>query len=555
MFGRVPTRVVGLAVAVLVSTILSPAESVAHTTDDRGVGAADEHHRHEEHRAGDPSTDGPVVRSSLPVELRNLASDASMRAINAPEFAAARQAWQDDERLLYQIDYQLSFRASVDYMSSDPGHVADLVRARRSNPVSDELGLFVSDEEAEEFTRRFALGETMEAIHAHFNGRRDPARFEGVDRPHHANYGGMWLDQMDGGRIVVAVVDSSKVDIDRLHDIAGNPDDVRLVEQPYSYDELVDLRRTLEARLAESGLGYDLQLLNLRAGQRFELRLRNPDDLPDAALRDVPPGLVTKVRGPIRARTSGPTFTHDLNSDMQGGLDIRVIRPGNDANCTWGFNGHTNTHNYIVTAGHCLGGNYSNFTGNYVDDIDIHQNGSAFHDLTDGHGAFIGPFVRSFNDADNTRDIARISSDFADTNCYHGDTDNANPHCRWRMSARAWSQSWELNQDMTCASLGRTNDYRCGFITEVGIDPNRVRAEFVCQPGDSGSGLKWSHRIDGILTDCSIDGSGNPVSGTFFQQAYDAQRFLGDGYFYFNCANGETTNTASNWGRCPGTNA
>jgi len=110
-----------------------------------------------------------------------------------------------------------------------------------------------------------------------------------------------------------------------------------------------------------------------------------------------------------------------------------------------------------------------------------------------------------------------------------------------------------VESDRTCASFasGTTNDYLCGYILdEEWNETNRVRVGIEAHVGDSGAGMKWEYTIDGILTDIT-----DPAGDLFFQTAYHTQYTLGNGYFYFNCAAGETTETdPADWGVCPAVN-
>ena len=188
-------------------------------------------------------------------------------------------------------------------------------------------------------------------------------------------------------------------------------------------------------------------------------------------------------------------------------------------------------------------GTYNNTNGSWVN-LDVFQDGSSSRNLTPGSA-----FLRSIDNS--TYDVSRISSLYADDNCYHGDNDQSSPHCKWPMASRALHNSWEVGSDRTCASLGNSGDYRCGYIEEENANGgNRVRVGMTVIAGDSGSGMKWKYRIDGILTDRSS-------TDAFFQTAYHVQKALGDGYFYFNCYSpGKKVNTdPANWGVCPTTNA
>lgn len=210
--------------------------------------------------------------------------------------------------------------------------------------------------------------------------------------------------------------------------------------------------------------------------------------------------------------------------------------------CGWGFNGHTQIYNYIITAGHCPGGVHDETKRTVADDeIRISHPASGTTRILTSN-----PFVYSNNDADY--DVARISSAYADDNCFHG----ASYACEWRMDKRAWWNSQDPGQDRTCISLARTNRYTCGYITELNVSEDDMdglmKVDFAVQTGDSGSGAKWGNTIDGILVKRDL---GDNNTG-LIQGAYEVKIGLGSN-FDFNCGVGRTTNGAPYyWDPCPG---
>ncbi len=140
-----------------------------------------------------------------------------------------------------------------------------------------------------------------------------------------------------------------------------------------------------------------------------------------------------------------------------------------------------------------------------------------------------------------------VNSIYADDNCYQGNPYSGNAaHCQWPMKHRASYMSWEIDVDRTCASLGSTNSYRCGYIFEEYVAGNDVAARIVGQLGDSGSGMKWDYRIDGILVRVGGNSSGN--TSVIFETAYMVQTRLGS---HFNCASSAAVKQPSQWGNCP----
>lgn len=518
--------IVGLALALLAGSSGALAlVSTALATDAQGVGTQAD----------------PIKREDLRPGLSELVQDESIVLANSSVFELAREARDSDDDLVFQIDYQMEFRSKVDFMSSAPGHVADLLLRRPDNSGSQEMNLYMSDAEVAEMTRRDELGDKMEDIVLKITGI-PPGPRSGVsegDRPDYGpNYGGIWQDQLDGGRIVVAVVNRDSISVEELERIAGGPDNLKIVEQAFSYNELENYRDMLEVDLQEMGLPPHVSAVWGPEGRRLEITVRDLDAVVGKVGKDIPAEAFSIGEGTPFREAGSPGSTHSL-ADQQGGLDIQVYDGSGSTGCTWGFNAHTNALHYIVTAGHCLL-DYNNNGGSHVSDVDVWQNNSSSRDLTSN------PYVYSKDGS--TWDVARVSTGYANDNCYHGDGSGSSAHCRWAMRNRALHNQWELGSDRTCSSLGKTNDYKCGYIVDDNFGPNRIVVDMTVIEGDSGSGAKWGTRIDGILTDIG-DTQG------FYQTAYHVQYTLGNGYFYFNCAVGKTTRTnPGDWGTCPSVN-
>jgi hypothetical protein len=488
----------------------------------------------------------PVEREQLPDGLQQLVRDEAITAANSPEFAVARQAWESDADFVDQVDYQLEFRSHVDFMSRDYEHIAALLTERPVNMGSEEMGLYMSNAEVAEMERRDALGDRMDLVVEAVAGIGQDDTVEGELPDYGPNYGGIWQDQLDGGRIVLAVVDASLLDVESLHRILGGADHLEIVEQPSTYNEIEEYRQMLESELEKLGVPSDVAAVCSDRGRLLEVRVADPESLPESFGNDVPPGAFEIVGGDPVRDAARPVDQRHAWANQQPGLKVLLQSPNLYWGewCTWGFNGHTPSFHYLITAAHCLqDGGYDTFAG-YAYDLEVLQAGSSARNLTPTY-----PYVVSLRS--NGSDVARISSPYADDNCYHGNHYASTPaHCRWKMSARAFYNSWEIGSDRTCASLGSSAVYRCGYILKVNHGGSRVRVGMPIAPGDSGSGAQYQNRIDGIIA------STTDWSDAIFVQAYYVQVYLGDGYFYFNCAEGRTTHSNPNdWGACPIVNA
>jgi len=490
---------------------------------------------------------GTIVREQLPDGLQGLVSDAALATANDPVFAATRASWDVEADFVGQVDYQLSFRSKVDFMSRDYKHIAGLLLDRPSNMGSETMGLFISAAEVAEMSRRDALGDRMNLLVESVTGTSLDQVPEGILPEYGPNFGGIWQDQLDGGRIVLSVLDASTVDLDALARIVGGQQHLRVIEQHFTYNQIETYRRQLHAELDTIGMDRDIEAVRSDRGRLLEVRVTDPEKLPESFGQGVPDTAFWVVEGEPLVELGAPASTHSL-TDQQPGLRVSVLETGQGASwCTWGFNGHTSSLHYLILAGHCMPESYENHGGNWIgSDIEINQNGDAARNLTPGDSYLYS------HDTD-TYDAARISSLYANDNCYHGNNavSAPSPHCRWPMATRAWHNSWDIGSDLTCASLGNSNAYRCGYIEEINSgNGNRTRVSMAVNSGDSGSGMKFGYRIDGILTDKS-------TTDAFFQTAYHVQVALGNGYFYFNCHSSSiiTYTDPADWGACPAVDA
>lgn len=545
---RIPGRAVGAlfgVVALVGISTASVAESVAPMLVDLpDVAAPDGSFSVNEPRpqgrwlVGTYQESMPISREQLSPGLSALTTEQVLELANSREFAQARSAWGDDERFVFQVGYQMEFRSKVDFMSASPSHVARLLLDRPINMGIQQMNLYMSDDEVAEMQRRDALGDGMERIVRELTGVRPdeslPA-LEGVRPRYGLNYGGIWQDQLDEGRIVLAVVDPHLIGERQLQELVGGEANLKIIEQPFSFDELEEYRDRLEEELSELGLPPHVAAVWGPEGRRLEVTVADPAGAAGKIGKGIPAGVFSIVEGMPFHEAGTPGLTHSLG-DQQAGLRIQVYDGVQGRGCTWGFNGHTANLHYIVSAGHCLG-IYKNNAGSILPAVDIWQNNSPFRDLTSS------PFVVSKDDS--SWDVARVASGYADDNCYHGSSSGADGHCWFTMSVRALHNKWELGNDRTCSSLGQSNDYKCGYIVDDDFGPNRIVVDMVTISGDSGSGGQWGNRIDGILTDIS-------PTQTFYQTAYHVQYTLGNGTFYFNCAVGKTVRTnPADWGACP----
>ncbi len=487
--------------------------------------------------AAEVATDTAGLRSTLPEGLDSYVSEDALSIVLDPAFKAVRAHWNDDIALVDQVDYQLAFRAQADYLDSTVEHLAGVLLDRAVE--IDDLELYFTKSEAAEFMRRKDLGETMEAIEATLGGGLD-AEDDQEARPHDDDYVGVWMDQLNGGAIVVAVREGTGSRSERsIASLEVEVGSVRVVEQALGLEDLTNLRDEImaEARAGQIALdadvvpgadGFKVEVTTLEATHAAEL-LAGPEAEYLRLVAEAPP-----------APSGNPLDLHSW-ADQQPGLAIRLATTSGDSNCGWGFNGHTSSYTYIVMAGHCgptLYENYTGWTGSAFEVSQTHQS-SEPRIITPGDTYVYSVYTNGY-------DAKRVESSYANDNCYHGKGASTAAHCEWPMHNRAGHNTWEPGSDTTCISLSKSNTYRCAFIeaenqcTFTSGNCRAVRVGVGAQPGDSGSGAKATNTIDGVLADANS-------TRYEFITAYDVKNQLG---FDFNCAVGQTTQGASAWGSC-----
>ncbi|MFN3217653.1 MAG: hypothetical protein ACE367_14255 [Acidimicrobiales bacterium] len=445
--------------------------------------------------------------------------------------------WPDREALVDQVAYQLEFRSYNDYMSTSPAHLASLLTEQPQNSGMGVLGLYLTRNESDEFERRQARGDLLEDIENYFSVAAAP----NSDQPsaYDPQFGGAWLDQMNGGSVTVAVVGGASDFENSIRAIVGEATPLRIIGYHPSLAEIDEMKQSTTEALESAGIDGDVSVQLTQLGKIVEVTVNAQDIGPASRALSAPYYRnVRVVAGELAGPANSPGSLHNGGGQMPGLL----IEADPGGYCTWGANGHTASLNYLVTAGHCGSVAYENFAG-YTTSFELDQADSLA--LTSGSQFLFSVF--SFNE-----DAKRMSSAYADDNCYHGPF-----HCQTFIKERALHNSWELNSDVVCASLGRSDTRRCGYVLEenyVGgstCPGNRwIRTSIEIVVGDSGSGLVggWGGALGTSMDGIFICKKG---AESIAMTAFDVKQTLN---FDFNCASTAVTRSAPQWAACPSVN-
>jgi hypothetical protein len=111
----------------------------------------------------------------------------------------------------------------------------------------------------------------------------DVAVEEKVDDP---NFGGVWGD-FHGG-VVVAVLDCSKVDANRLAEMAGGSDSLHLIEVRYTYRQTEEFRDALEHDLEDLDIPGDVSIESTLTGREITVHVLDVSAVPSALGEGIP---------------------------------------------------------------------------------------------------------------------------------------------------------------------------------------------------------------------------------------------------------------------------
>lgn len=117
------------------------------------------------------------------------------------------------------------------------------------------------------------------------------------------NFGGVWGDRRGGW--VVAVIDCSPVDVERVAALAGGSDRVRVIEVAFSFEEINEFRDQLWAEIRRVGVAADVGIDSTLDGRLIRIVVEDPSQLPDSFGDGVPPSAFVIERGEISTNANG----------------------------------------------------------------------------------------------------------------------------------------------------------------------------------------------------------------------------------------------------------
>lgn len=368
------------------------------------------------------------------------------------------------------LNYALAFRTEFDFLRISRDQIRVIHQNPQTNASFDRLGLYLTDEEWAEFERRDKIASNVGVLRPF------------VERSLGEAYAGLWIDQLDRGKIKVGYV--AGVPKRQLEEIAARVlsisnlqhDDFALVPARFSETELLELQTSISQIAGVLGVGYrpNLNRLEVNAG-------------PSVHLKGIPADAYATVDETV-LEAGLPASAHPLNP-RPAGLYIGLRdgpSTGGYVGCTSGFNAHTTSGTRgFITAGHCVGSGWAT--------ADVIQGTT-----TNFLGTNVSVVDRTVNDATDAVFIATGSS--SDTHCHHTSSE-----CEY-ITGRQYFNEIAVGQPV-CITRGASNGHQCGTVESyphtilVGLRlmSYQVKSTVTGGGGDSGSGARGGAKAYGVV--------------------------------------------------------
>lgn len=312
--------------------------------------------------------------------------------VGASSLESVRAAWSEAnpmENFDWHVAHGRHFRNQFDFLADSDESIATAMTEGLSNRSIDRWSIDMTDAELAEMERRNRIGQLFPQVAAAAVGDDwSEELIEGLDpRGSFGAFGGHWIDQMNGGRLVVALVPTHHMYAATRARVAALVEglmrdgqlvstDVIVVDVPFTADDLHRVNRDFNHKYIYSvddpaAIGMsasrnevenrvDLYTEAAFLAQAFEFASGYPDGLVE---------VIPVLNGALNADTDvcSPTNCHPKDDwgpgNWHSGAAIDVLN-GNFVSvggCMWGATVRTTSSVYMVTAAHCLG--YGQGTG------------------------------------------------------------------------------------------------------------------------------------------------------------------------------------------------
>lgn len=429
-----------------------------------------------------------------------------------------------------QIQYQKNFRSQFDFLDSDDQTISEAIVSAGRNESMSRWGLLLSDAEYAELDRRVTVQRELPSLAAAAVGDDwSEELVEGLaPEKSFGAFAGRWIDQMDGGRLIVALVPSHpdyQVARQRVQGVADSlvvagklaSSDVEIRDVTFTADNLHKVNQSFGEQFLAPGAKDEPLMSASMNPVANRVDLYSSPEWVDVATRfaaEYPKGLVNVIVRPeaeLKGRDHGASYLPGQDwgaGNWHAGAKIG-IKNGlgqTPAVCGWGATARTSTFVYVITAAHCLG--YGNGTGQvswWNQDVGAStrrgvRTWGGGDTIADANGT---GFVLVYHGSRG--DLARLSithpNNANDYECY---LENYTI-CGQRISRRETTTETEIG-DVKCMSYTNTEIFECGTINSndavwVGYDFLRqvnLGASDQTGPGDSGGGWFEASLMTGI---------------------------------------------------------
>lgn len=126
----------------------------------------------------------------------------------------------------------------------------------------------------------------IEDIIEYLTGERQTDDVPVEEKINDPNFGGVWGD-FEGG-VVVAVLDCSEVDANRLAEMAGGAESLHLIEVSYTFKQTEEFRDALYQDLQELDIEGDVSVEYTLTGQQIEVHVLDAAAVPESFGSGVP---------------------------------------------------------------------------------------------------------------------------------------------------------------------------------------------------------------------------------------------------------------------------